>query len=168
MDADEFAGFSRAEVRLLPAEVLLDAISQVLDVSDRFPGAPRSLRAASCPESRPENAFLKAFGKPERLLTCECERTETTTLAQAFQMINGESVRRKLEAPSNRIGRWLDANAPAETILEELYLAALCRRPTSVERQSMLAHVAAGGHSACRLARHRLGDHQQQGIPLRH
>ena len=30
-----------------------------------------------------------AFGKPERLLTCECERSESTTLAQAFQLING-------------------------------------------------------------------------------
>ena len=88
-----------------------------------------------------ENAFLKAFGKPERLLTCECERTETTTLAQAFQMINGESVRRKLEDPANRIGQRLEQKTPPETLLEELYLAALCRSPTGAERLSMLAHV---------------------------
>jgi hypothetical protein len=139
--ADEIACFSRAEVRLLSAEVLLDAISQVLDVPDRFPNAPRSFRAAQLAGVASENAFLKAFGKPERLLTCECERIETTTLTQAFQMINGESVRRKLESPSNRIARHLEANTPAEAILEELYLAALCRQPTSAERQSMLAHV---------------------------
>src|SRR5208283_2410769 len=105
---------------LLPAEVLLDAISQVLDVSDRFPGAPRSIRAAQLPGVASENAFLKAFGKPDRLLTCECERTETTTLAQAFQMINGESVRRMLEDPANRIGKLLERHARAEEILEKL------------------------------------------------
>ena len=51
--------------------------------------------------------FLKIFGKPDRLLTCECERSESTTLAQAFQLINGEAIRRKLEAADNRIGRLL-------------------------------------------------------------
>ena len=72
------------------------------------PRAPASLRAAQLPGRAPGSAFLKMFGKPERLLTCECERAETTTLAQAFQMINGQSVRRKLDAPDNRIGRLLD------------------------------------------------------------
>jgi hypothetical protein len=43
--AGAVANFARASVRLLPAEVLLDAISQVMDVPDRFPGSPRRLRA---------------------------------------------------------------------------------------------------------------------------
>jgi hypothetical protein len=140
-NAADAANFARASVRLLPAEVLLDAISQVMDVPDRFAGSPRRLRAIQLPGVASENGFLKVFGKPERLLTCECERTETTTLAQAFQMINGESVRRKLEDPDNRIGRLLERKAGAEQILDELYLAALCREPAPSERASILAHV---------------------------
>jgi hypothetical protein len=84
---------------------------------------------------------LSVFGKPERLLTCECERNDTTTLAQAFQMIDGEMVRRKLEEPGNRLGKLLARNFPAESILEDLYLAALCREPTGAERSAILAHV---------------------------
>ncbi len=77
--------------------MLLDAISQVVAVPERFLHAPGALRAAQLPGASGGVAFLKTFGKPDRLLTCECERSESTTLAQAFQMINGETVRKKLE-----------------------------------------------------------------------
>jgi hypothetical protein len=87
--------------------------------------------------------FLKAFGKPDRLLTCECERSEATTLAQAFQLINGDSVRRALEAEDNRIGRLLKSGASEETILGNLYLAALSREPSPGERDAVLTHVRA-------------------------
>ena len=50
------------------------------------------------PGAQPGGSFLRTFGKPDRLLTCECERSESTTLAQAFQLINGESIRSKLDS----------------------------------------------------------------------
>jgi hypothetical protein len=84
---------------------------------------------------------LQTFGKPERLLTCECERSEATTLAQAFQMINGEAVRRKLEDRDNRIGRLTAAKADDDRILDELYLAALSREPSPVERSRAIEHL---------------------------
>ena len=84
---------------------------------------------------------MKTFGKPDRLLTCECERSESTTLAQAFQMINGETVRGKLEKSSNRIGKCLDAGQSDSDILEEVYLAALAREPTQSERAGVTAHI---------------------------
>jgi hypothetical protein len=138
---DDNANFSRAMVRLLPAEVLLDAISQVLDVPDAVRGAPRFVRAAQLPGVSADNPFLKIFGKPERLLTCECERTDSTTLAQAFQMINGVAVRGKLETSRNRIGKLIEQKLSDEAILSELYLAAVCREPTDVERKAILARV---------------------------
>ncbi len=141
-NAGDVANFARASVRLLPAEVLLDAISQVLEVPDRFPAAPRSLRATQLPGAAIEIGFLKVFGKPERLLTCECERSETTTLAQAFQMINGPAVRRKLDDPGNRLATLVERHARSEAILEELFLAALARRPTGAEKAAILARVA--------------------------
>ncbi len=130
---DDESNFSHASVRLLPAEVMLDAISQVLAVPERFRNAPGSARAAQLPGVAGEVAFLKTFGKPERLLTCECERSESTTLAQAFQMINGPTVRRKLDAADNRIGRLLAAGVGDRDLLNEVYLAALCREPKPAE-----------------------------------
>ncbi len=140
--ADE-SNFSHAAVKLLPAETLLDAVSQVLDVAERFPRAPASVRAAQLPGAMQGSAFLKSFGKPDRLLTCECERSEATTLAQAFQMINGETVRTKLESPSNRIGKRLKAGATDSEILSEFYLIAVCRQPRAEELTAVKAHLNA-------------------------
>ena len=165
-NADDTANFARAAVRLLPAEVLLDAISQVLDVPDRFPGALCACAPASFPGCRPGSPFLSVFGKPERLLTCECERNETTTLAQAFQMINGEVGPAEAgRRPATGSASCSRGTLPAESILEELYLAALCREPTPAERSAILAHVRKAARPARRLARRGLGHHQQQGIP---
>lgn len=143
--SDDTTNFSRAAVRLLPAEVLLDAISQVLEVSDRFRFAPQGLRAVQLPGIAAGHSFLKIFGKPERLLTCECERSEATTLAQAFQMINGEVVRGKLESDENRLARRIREGRADNEILEELMLAALARYPTSAEEEGLLGHVRRGG-----------------------
>ena len=144
-NADDLANFSHAVVRLLPAEVLLDAISQVVAVPERFPHTPGTLRAAQLPGASGGGAFLKNFGKPDRLLTCECERSESTTLAQAFQMINGETVRKKLEMRSNRIGTCLDMGRSDSEILNEVYLAALARLPTQRERVGLTGHIGRGG-----------------------
>jgi hypothetical protein len=139
--ADDTANFSHAVVKLLPAEVLLDAVSQVLDVPDKFPRAPATLRATQLPGAAIGNPFLKSFGKPDRLLTCECERSETTTLAQAFQMINGEALREKLESGSNRIARRLAEGVSDPNLMNEFYLAAICRTPTKAEAAALLDHV---------------------------
>ena len=45
-----------------------------------FDHAPQGLRATQLPGARMGGSFLKVFGKPDRLLTCECERSESTTL----------------------------------------------------------------------------------------
>jgi hypothetical protein len=142
-NAEDESNFSHAAVRLLPAETLLDGISQVLGVPEQFPRAPGSVRAAQLPGAMQGSAFLKSFGKPDRLLTCECERSEATTLAQAFQMINGETVRRKLESRSNWIGKRLEEGASDGGLLSEFYLTAVCREPRMEELSAIKSHVSA-------------------------
>ena len=122
-NSDDESNFSRASVRLLPAEVLLDALTDALEKPDPSPKGPDSIHATQLPGVKMGGDFLKVFGKPDRLLTCECERSESTSLAQAFQLINGESIRRKLEADGNRIGKMLGAGASDDSILDELALA---------------------------------------------
>ena len=140
-NADDEVDFSHAAIRPLPAEVLMDALGQALERPENFPAAPAGARAVQLPGTRSGTTFLKTFGKPDRLLTCECERSDTVTLSQAFQLINGSVVRDRIEARNNRIGRLLVAGAPDGSILDELYLAALSREPTVVEREGILAHI---------------------------
>jgi hypothetical protein len=145
---DDESNFSHALVRPLPAEVLLDAVSQVTGVPVPFNGYPLGLRAAQlpgvqAPRRRGQPAtdgekFLFAFGKPVRSLSCECERSEDTTLNQAFQLITGPLVNQMLRAADNRIDRLLAAGKCDAEMIEEFYLAALCRPPSPAEREAAL------------------------------
>ena len=126
---------------------------------------PDSLRRRSFRASAGDVPFLKTFGKPERLLTCECERSDSTTLAQAFQMINGPTVRRKLDATDNRIARLMTTKADDRAILNELYLAALCREPKPGRASRGGELPAAKPRPPRRVGRHHLGAPEQQGVP---
>lgn len=148
---DDRTGLSRALVRPLQAEVLLDAAAQVCGVRPRFPNVPRGTRAVQVPGVGADNRrrprsdserFLSAFGKPVRSLSCECERNEGPTLAQALQMLTGPLLDAMLTRPDNVLGKRLDASKDVSALLDELYLAALCRPPSRAEREAALALIA--------------------------
>ena len=152
---DDEAHFSHALVRPLQAEQLFDAAARVTGAGVGFAGQPAGLRAGQLPgvlagggrdagrdQGGDGDRFLRAFGKPERSLSCECERTEDATLAQALQLISGPLLNRMLTQPDNRLGRLLAANRPPAEAVEELYLAALCRPPTAAERDAAAALLA--------------------------
>jgi hypothetical protein len=133
------ANFGRAIVRLLPAEILRDIVDQATGYTreqNQAPDGTRALQMAAA-NNRGEE-FMKIFGKPERLLSCECERSEETTLAQAFQLINGETIRQALESNNNRIPELEKmAKVSIEKAITELFLASLSRDPTEAEIQTL-------------------------------
>jgi hypothetical protein len=85
--------------------------------------------------------FLKLFGKPDRLLACECERSDDSTLAQAFQLVSGDVIDRLLSDPHNRIGRLMAAGKSTAEIIEELYFASLSRMPVDLELVAAVDYV---------------------------
>jgi Protein of unknown function (DUF1549)/Protein of unknown function (DUF1553) len=148
-NADDETHFSKAIVRPLQAEVLLDAVAQVTGSQPKFDGYPSGTRAgqvaALAQERRSKKGadaerFLKAFGKPERLLTCECERSADVGLVQAFQLLTGEMLQEMLASPVNRISRLMGKDDA--TVIENLYLTALSRRPTATETSKLDAFLA--------------------------
>jgi hypothetical protein len=147
---DDETNFSRALIRPLSAESLLDAISQVTGVPAVFEGHPVGVRATQLPglpvpkrdgTTGEAEKFLRLFGKPERLLSCDCERSTDSTLNQTLQLITGPLVHRAVSAPDNRLGNLLAAGRSNRGIVEELYLAALCRLPGEAETSVILAQV---------------------------
>jgi hypothetical protein len=149
---DDESNFARAIVRPLQAEQLLDAVAQVTGVRPRFDGIRPGMRAGQLPgvgqqkrRQGDSERFLSLFGKPVRSLSCECERSEDTTLAQAFQLLSGAVINRMLAEADNRIGKAMDRGTAPSEILDELYLAALCRPPSTQERRTILALVARSG-----------------------
>lgn len=147
------SNFSRAIVRRLTAEQLLDAQDQVLGTSARFAGFDQQLRAGEIPGVRrvrrrsqqptSDDRFLMTFGKPERLLACECERSNETTLSQAFVLIGGQSLNDRLARSDNRLAELAHSELSNAEIVNQLYWSALGRSPTSEESSAALAVFAA-------------------------
>jgi len=134
--------YSRYLVRRLPAEVLLDALSQVTGVPTTFEGYPKGTRALQLRDSQVASYFLTAFGRPQREQTCSCERQEETNVAQALHLANGDTINQKLRAPDGVIDRLIRTKADDAEVLNELYLSALCRYPTEAERAKLLPLLA--------------------------
>lgn len=131
--------YSRYYPRRLMAEVMLDVLSQASGAPTAFPGYPAGWRAIQLPDSNVDSYFLKTFGRPERVITCECERTEEPSMVQVLHISNGKGINEKLAQSGNRIDQLLAANASDEQIVRDAYLSALCREPTSEECDSILA-----------------------------
>jgi hypothetical protein len=142
-NAGDEINYAHAAPRRLTAEQLLDTQHQVLDVPAQFRGFPDGLRAAQLPGGSPvrrqetrmggAEKFLAVFGKPARLLACECERSSETTLGQTFQLISSPEMDELLTHPQNRLSRLLEKNLTAAAIVDELYWTALSRPPSSTE-----------------------------------
>jgi hypothetical protein len=149
-NADDDLHFSKSQAQPLEAEQLLDAVAQVTGSRPKFDGYPAGTRAgqvaALAQERRSQRSgeaerFLKAFGKPERLLTCECERSENMGLVQAFQLLTGEMLQEMLTDPDNRVGEMLKAGKSNAEMIETLYLTAFSRRPTTEESAKLTAVI---------------------------
>jgi hypothetical protein len=144
--------YSHYYPRRLMAEVSLDAISQVTAVPSEFtqietPGAdfdktefyPKGTRAMQLYDSAVVNRFLKTFGRNQRVITCQCERSNEPSLVQALHISNGDTLLKKLAAKDGRIEQIISANLPNYRIIEDLYLSALSRYPTDKELTPLLA-----------------------------
>jgi hypothetical protein len=150
--AADKANFARAVVFRLPAEKLLDAQSQVLDALPEFTGYPLGTRAgqlAGVKRSRERgrstsggDRFLSMFGKPERLLACECERSNETTLNQAFLFLSSEELDGRLTQEGNRLERLAHSERTNEEIVDELFWTALTRPPTADELRAAVERFA--------------------------
>jgi uncharacterized protein DUF1553/uncharacterized protein DUF1549/Big-like domain-containing protein len=149
-NAAETRFYSRYYPRRMMAEVMHDAIAQITGVPTQFARDrrnanaglgekyPLGLRAIQLPDTQTDSYFLKAFGRPDREKTCECERTVEPSVTQVLHIANGDTFNKKLEAKGNRIAKLLEANTPNEKIVEEVYLGALSRYPTKAEKEKIL------------------------------
>jgi hypothetical protein len=140
-NADDHLYFSHAYTKLLPAEVLLDAISTVTGTATDFKNLPQGARATQIPDGTMENPFLKTFGRPARELACECERESDSNLSQALQLIGGATVNGKLHDDHGRMAQLAQSDQSPEQITRELYLIALTREPNATELAAALKHL---------------------------
>lgn len=124
--------YARAHPRPLDAEVLLDAISQVTGVPERFGTKPEGTRAINLVSSDMyPSRFLELYGRPNRQMVPQ--RKVEASLGQALHLLAGPTYTDKLSGEGSRISGLLAAGASNAELVEEFYLAALSRFPTAEE-----------------------------------
>ncbi len=137
--------FSHAIPRRVPAEALLDCLVQATGVPENIAGAPAGFRAAQLPDGNVESAFLKLFGKPQRMDACECERDNSSNMLQALHFINGNSILGRVQNPAARPAQLLKEKLADKELITELYLWSLARHPSERELQVGLEFVQSYG-----------------------
>ena len=84
---------------------------------------------------------MQVFGRPAREKTCDCERSNEPSVAQALYLVNDEEILNKLNDPKGRIPQLLKSIDDNRQVIVELYLAALSRFPTNDEIGIHAEHV---------------------------
>jgi hypothetical protein len=146
--------YSRYYPKRLSAEVLLDCIDTVTGSISQFDGLPVGTRAIELPDTSFASYFLTVFGRPDSSTACECERTNSSTLAQSLHLLNSKEMQGKLSSDASRAAKWAStaiadaALSPVENIrktaperIRELYLRSLGRAPSESEQAIALEYL---------------------------
>jgi hypothetical protein len=155
---DDRRWFARAYPKRLMAEVLADAIADVTGVRDRYTervladgstqkaeGYGPDTRALELRDSTIKNYFLDTFGRNDREITCECERSSQPSLVQALHLSNGTTLNDKLADRAGRITQLLATEPAPAALVTDAWVRTLSRLPTDAERkpfEEMLAAAA--------------------------
>ena len=171
--------YSRYYPRRLMAEVLLDAYSQVTGVPTEFQHrhAQRRTRASATTTrglARAAAARLqhrlaissRRFGRPEREMTCECERTAEPSMAQVLHIANGDTLNQKLAAKDNAVAKLLAANKADAQIIDEAYLTCLARHPPRGAHEALRSSEGLQRRRTPRGGRSLLGAAEQPGVSV--
>ena len=136
------SSYSRYYPKRLQAEVLLDAIDQVVGSTTAFEGMPVGTRAVSLPDTSFNSYFLTVFGRPDSASACECERSQEATLAQSLHLLNSSDVQAKLANESATPAKLAkDSSVDHPSHLRELYMRAFSRQPTDEELRVALGYI---------------------------
>lgn len=133
--------YSHYYARRLPAELLLDAFSQVTAIPDQFPGYPAGIRAQQLPDPALDSYFLSLFGRSDRVTACACERMGDVTMSQLLHLQNGDTISRKIEAGGGALAELLKSTPDNTQAIQRLFLATLARNPQQTELNSILGSL---------------------------
>ena len=138
--------YAFAKVRRVPAEMLLDCISQATDTKEKFQGLPLGARAVQIADGTSSNYFLTTFGRSARTTVCACEASTDPSLSQALHLLNGNATQGKI-AQGKLVNTWLDAGLTVPQVIDNIYIRSLSRRPTQAEVGRLTKLIAETGNN---------------------
>jgi hypothetical protein len=148
-NVDDETNFSHALPRRLNAEQLFDGISIATGTKPFFKEAPAGFTAEELPDPKVgKGGFLELFGQPDRQTSCECERRTDVSLVQALNLLNGATIADAIADEHGRVSKLILSGVPDRQIVEQLYLAALDRKPEPKELDLAQTYLGGGMNRA--------------------
>lgn len=135
--------FSRYYRQRLRAEVLLDAVNDVLGTEEDFAAMPPQSRATQLWTHRSSSLFLDTFGRPDPNQDPPCERTADFTTPQVLHLMNSPAFNRKLTQDGARPATLALGESTSEQIVEDAFLRIYGRQPTADELKIAAAMLPA-------------------------
>lgn len=131
VDGRNYSRFYRERLR---AEVLLDSVSQITGIEEKFDAMPPGSTARQLWSHRIGSLFLDAFGRPDPNQDPPCERFPDTTIVQALHLMNSQKLYDKVTSDNSLAASLASDDKNDASVIEELYLAVYARFPTDEER----------------------------------
>ncbi len=147
--------FSHYYPRRLMAEVIHDAMVSVSTVPTTFNRVSflggdkrdtkfygKGTRAIQLFDSSVDNNFLKTFGRNQRRITCECERSDEPSVTQVLNLNNGDTLNAKLAEKGSVVDQLLESHQEDfAAMVRVAYLRCLSRYPSEQELVSLVKEL---------------------------
>ena len=136
----------------LEPEVLADAISDVLELSERYGETAPGTRAVTLVDPGVKSQTLDVLGRCSRQGTCETTVSvqDNGGLSRKLHLFNGPLLNHRIASNRGRLSRLLDSGVTVEAIVDEFYLTALGRPVSKREKKFWGERLDADGDSAQR------------------
>lgn len=155
LNRDDKKFFSHYYPRRLMAEVIHDAIVSVSTVPTVFNKVSflggdkrdtkfysKGTRAIQLYDSSVDNSFLRTFGRNQRRITCECERSDEPSVIQVLNLNNGDTLNAKLAEKGSVVDQLLETyNVDYVAVVKAAYLRCLSRLPSDLESASLVKEL---------------------------
>jgi hypothetical protein len=143
--------FSHYYPRRLMAEVIHDAIAEISSVPTVFDKVAflggdkrptkfydKGTKAIQLFDSSVDSDFLRTFGRNQRRITCECERSDEPSIVQVLNLNNGNTLNTKLAEKGGVVDQLLEAYAGNDSnLVRAAYVRCLARHPTEPELEQL-------------------------------
>ncbi|MDB5295445.1 MAG: hypothetical protein JWO31_1428, partial [Phycisphaerales bacterium] len=143
-NATDVRNFAKGPIRRIRAEVLLDAIGQATETSEKFRGLPLGARAVQIADGDTSSYFLTTFGRAKRETVCSCEVAMEPNLSQALHLLNGQTTNARITQGGVVRKLFVDEKKTPEQVIEALYARTVSRKPTPEELSTLRAALPTG------------------------
>lgn len=125
--------YSHALRKPLEAEVLADAISDILGVADQYGEEPAGTRAIALVDAKTPSTTLDILGRCSREESCETSSEAGGGLTLKLHLMNGDLLNARIGNPDSRLSRLIASGESPMEVIREFYLAAFSRFPSREE-----------------------------------